>query len=199
MKKALLTLLILALAPLTATAQAVFPPSPPPEIRGPYVGASVGLSYNRTGCVGVIGGGGRSCDPRDPSFSGFAGYQLNRFFAGEVSYRSLGKVRSTGFGSTFETRGAVLDATALGRIEIYDRVFAYGRFGGYRAHLDTSVAGVADRVNYNLTYGLGVQWDLLQQWGARVDWQRYRKVGNTTLYGSSTYDVLSVGALFRFR
>jgi OmpA-OmpF porin, OOP family len=199
MKKELLASLIVGLSPLTATAQAVFPSAPPAEIRGPYLGASIGTSHNRTGCVGVIGGGGRACDPRDPSFSGFAGYQLNRYFAGEVSYRSLGKVRSSGFGSTFETSGAVLDATVLGRVEVYDRLFAYGRFGGYRAHLDTSVSGVADRINYNFTYGLGLQWELLPQWAVRADWQRYRKVGNSTLYGSSTYDVLSVGALFRFR
>lgn len=199
MKKNLLAVLALGLAPVAALAQAVFPPSPPPEISGPYVGGTLGFAYNRTGCVGFISGGGRACDPRDPSFSGFAGWQVNRYFAGEVQYRDLGRVRSSGGGSTFSTHTTALDASALGRIEVYDRLFAYGRFGAYRAHLHASPGGVPDRINYNVTYGLGLQYELLRQWAGRVDWQRYRRVGHNVNFGESVYDVLSLGVVYRLR
>jgi opacity protein-like surface antigen len=202
MKKNLLFALIASLAPLGAAAQVLFPPPPPREITpGPYLGASLGLAYNRTGCPDFIRGGGRVCDLRDPSFSGFAGWQLNRFFAGEAQYRYLGKVSSSGFGTTFSVQTSVLDATAIGRIPIYgERFFGYGRFGGYRAHLEPSDnTDAPSRVNYGFTYGLGVQWELLPQWAARADWQRYRHVGNNLLYGSSTYDALTLGVLYRLR
>src|SRR5581483_1432555 len=100
MKKKLLSLLVLGLAPLPAAAQAVFPPSPPPEIRGPYFGATVGVVNNRSGCSDLIGGGGRSCDATDRSFSAFAGYQVDRHFSAEISARDLGKVSASGGGTT---------------------------------------------------------------------------------------------------
>jgi opacity protein-like surface antigen len=157
MKKKLL-LALLALAPLPAIGQAVFPPSPPPEIKGPYLGATVGLSSNRSGCPDVITGGGRECDTSDPAFSAFAGYQLNRHFAAELAYRELGKVRSSGFGNTFTVHAQAFDASALGRIETLERLFAYGRFGVYGANLQPSDnTGLGSKTNYGFTYGVGLQ------------------------------------------
>lgn len=198
MKKNLLALL-LCLAPLVAAAQAVFPPSAPPEVRGFYVGASAGIANNRTGCGGLIGGGGRTCDLTDPSFSGFAGYQVNNLFSGEVSVRDLGKVTSSGGGTTLSVHAIAADLSAIGRVEMIDRLFAQGRFGVYGANLDSDNTGAGSASNWGFTYGLGVQWDFVPSLGARFDWQRYRNVGKDSVYGSSVYDVLSVGIVYRLR
>jgi len=199
MKKNLLSLLFLGLVPLPAAAQAVFPPSSPPEMRGPYLGASVGVANNRSGCGGVIGGGGRSCDATDRSFSAFAGYQVNRMFAGELSVRDLGKVTSSGAGTTLSVHALAADLSAIGRIEVVDRLFAQGRFGVYGANLDSDNTGAGSASNWGFTYGLGAQWDFVPSWGARFDWQRYRNVGKDSVYGSSVYDVLSLGIVYRLR
>ena len=197
MKKKLL-LALFALAPLAARAQAVFPPAPPPEIKGPYLGATVGLSNNRRGCPDAITGGGRECDASDPAFSVFAGYQLNRHFAAEVAYHELGKVRSSGFGNTFTVHAQAFDASALARIETLERLFAYGRFGFYGANLQPSDnTGLGSKTNYGATYGLGLQWDLQARWGARAEWQRWRNVGKDSVFGAATYDVLALGFVFR--
>ncbi|MFN2645636.1 MAG: outer membrane beta-barrel protein [Burkholderiales bacterium] len=199
MNKNRLALFALLLAPAAALAQAVFPPPAPAQISGLYVGASFGVAYNRSGCVGSIGGGGRSCDSKDPSFSVFAGYQANSNFAGEVSFRDLGKTISSGFGSIVSFHTQAVDASLLGRLEIMDRLFAHARVGVYGARQEDPAGNLAAQTSYGLTYGLGAQWELLRNWAVRGDWQRYRNVGRTLDYGSSTYDVLSVGALFRFR
>jgi len=134
--KNLLPALLLGLAPLPAAAQAVFPASPPPEIRGPYVGATFGVANNRNGCNDNIAGGGRTCDSTDHSFSAFAGYQVDRNFSGELSVRDLGKVTSSGGGTTLSVRALAADLSAIGRVEMIERLFAHGRFGVYGARLD---------------------------------------------------------------
>jgi opacity protein-like surface antigen len=199
MNKNLLAALFVGLAPLPAAAQAVFPPAPPPEVRGPYVGATLGVANNRSGCTGVIGGGGRSCDSTDHSFSAFAGYQMNRSLSGEVSVRDLGKVTATGGGTSLSVHAIAADLSAVGRIEMMERLFAYGRFGAYGAQLDSDNTGADSATNWGFTYGLGVQWDFLPSWGTRFEWQRYRNVGKDSVYGSSVYDVLSLGIVFRLR
>lgn len=197
--KNLLPALLLGLAPLPAAAQAVFPASPPPEIRGPYVGATFGVANNRNGCNDNIAGGGRTCDSTDRSFSAFAGYQVDRNFSGELSVRDLGKVTSSGGGTTLSVRALAADLSAIGRVEMIERLFAHGRFGVYGARLDSDGTGADSATNWGFTYGAGVQWDFQPSWGARFDWQRYRAVGNDSVYGSSVYDVLSVGIVYRLR
>jgi opacity protein-like surface antigen len=80
-----------------------------------------------------------------------------------------------------------------------DRLFAQGRFGVYGAQLDSDNTGAGSASNWGFTYGLGVQWDFVPSWGARFDWQRYRNIGHDSVYGSSVYDVLSLGIVYRLR
>jgi len=185
----------------SAFAQATrFPPPPPPSMVGPYVGATLGLTQAKDGCLGVLSGGGRSCDDNDMSWGAFAGYRVLRYLAAEASYKDLGKVTASGPGSTEHIHGVLWDATALGILPLDDHLSAHLRIGAYRATLDTSVRGVDDHTNGNLTYGGGLQWDLFGNLGVRFDWQRYKKVGgDATLYGVNLYDVMSIGVLWRFR
>jgi opacity protein-like surface antigen len=167
---------------------------------GPYVGGDVGYSQAKKGCLGVLSGGGRSCDDNDIAFGVFAGYRLLRNLAAEIAYRDLGKVTATGPGSTETIHGTVFDATALGILPIDERVAAYLRFGAYHATLDASARGVDAITNGNITYGAGIEWDVFRNIGVRLDWQRYRRVGSENgFYGVNNYDVASLGAFWRFR
>jgi hypothetical protein len=197
----LLTFLALALALGAARAQAPFPAPPAPTLIGPYLGASLGYSQAKKGCLGILSGGGRSCDQNDPSFGIFGGYQVNRFLSAELGYRDLGKVRASGGTSSSDHIHAVVwDFTGMGIWPIEERFSAYGRLGGYRATLDTSARGVDNQTNTQLTYGGGLQWDFIGGYGVRADWQRYRKVGKEPgLYGQNYYDVLAVALVWRFR
>jgi len=192
--------LVLALTARAAMAQAPFPAPPPPALAGPYVGATLGYSQAKKGCVGVLAGGGRTCDDTDPGFGIFCGYRLSRYLGAELAYRDLGNVRARSATSSDFIHTAVLDMTALGILPIEDRFAAYLRLGGYRAMQNASAPGVADRNNTQLTYGGGLQWDLFGGFGVRAEWQRYRRVGKeNSPYDVNYYDVLGVAGLWRFR
>ena len=201
MKKLFALALIFTAAPAFAQVSR-FPPPPPPSLDGPYIGAGVGYSQAKKGCLGMLSGGGRSCDDNDMAWGGYAGYRFMRFLAAEAAYHDLGRVTATGPGSTEHVHAVAMDLTGLGILQLDDHLAAFLRFGAYRATLDTSIRGVDNHTNGNLTYGAGLQWDLamLGGLGVRFDWQRYKKVGgDDTLYGSNNYDVLNASLLWRFR
>ena len=196
----LFALLALAVTLGAARAQAPFPAPPAPTLIGPYLGATLGYSQAKKGCIGVLSGGGRACDENDPSFGIFAGYQVNRYLAAEIGFRDLGKVRATGSTSTDDMHTQVFDITALGIVPIEDRFSAYARIGAYSAKQSTSVRGIDDQKSSQLTYGGGLWWDFAGGWGLRAEWQRYRKIGKEgSPYEVNYYDVLGVAGLWRFK
>jgi len=195
--------LLLALVAAPALSQMTpYPPPPKPVFIGPYIGGGIGYAQAKKGCLGILSGGGRACDDSDMAWGGYAGYRLFRFAAAEVAYHDLGRVTATGPGSTEHVHAAVMDLTGLGVLEITDNLSAFLRAGVYRATLDTSIRGVDDHTNGNVTYGAGLEWNLalLSGLGVRFDWQRYKKVGSdTSPYGANTYDVLNASLFWRFR
>jgi OOP family OmpA-OmpF porin len=195
-------LAISALA-LTAQAQAVYPPKDTPALIGPYAGGLFGRSEAKSGCIGIISGGGRTCDPTDLAFGAFGGYQLHRYYGVELGYTNLGKVRANSNGPGSATgqnvQADVWDLAAVGFLPLDDNLSAFARLGGYRATLSTSERGEADHTNMGLAYGGGLQWDLNRRYAVRALWQRYKKVGDDVRYGVNYYDVLGLSALYRFQ
>jgi OOP family OmpA-OmpF porin len=49
----------------------------------------------------------------------------------------------------------------------------------------------------DLTYGIGARYFITRNFGARVEWQRYQKVGGDNT-GTDDVDLFSVGALYAF-
>lgn len=198
----ILITLAASLLALPLQAQVEFPPKEKPAATGPYVGGLIGRSEAKNGCIGVLSGGGRSCDKTDVAFGVFAGYQLNRYFGAEVAYQSLGRVLANASGpgsaATQEVQATVWDAAGLGTLPITDHLTAYGRLGIYRATLDASQRGVEQQSNYGVGYGGGLQWDFDRHFAVRGQWQRYKRVGRE-VYGNNNYDLLGASILYRFR
>jgi opacity protein-like surface antigen len=205
MRKPVLALLALPLLVLLCTAahaQAVYPPKPTPALVGPYAGALFGRSEAKKGCIGLLGGGARACDETDLAFGVFAGYQLHRYYGVELGYNNLGKVSANSTGpasaSSQNVHTDLWDLSATGILPIDDNLSAFARLGGYRASQSTSERGIADKSNFGLGYGAGLQWDFNRTYGVRVLWQRYKNVGRDP-YGTNNYDVLGLSALYRFQ
>ena len=97
MKRKLAVLLALLLS-AAAQAQTPFPPQEPPAYTGTYAGILFGRSEAKTGCIGIISGGGRTCDATDTAFGLFGGLQMHRNFGAEIAYVNLGKVRANSDG-----------------------------------------------------------------------------------------------------
>ena len=203
LSKLFVLLFTLVAAPALAQ-QRNYPPPPMPTFVGPYIGGGIGYSQAKKGCLGLISGGGRACDNNDFAYGAYAGYRMFRFAAAEIAYHDLGKVTATGTGTTTseDVHAAVMDLTGLGILQIDENFSAFLRLGAYRATLSTSVRGVDDHTNGNVTYGAGLEWNLamMRGLGVRFDWQRYKKVGgDTSLYGSNNYDALNASLYWRFR
>ena len=205
MTRSLSRLFALAMTFISAPALAQmtpFPPPPTPPQVGPYIGGGIGLAQAKKGCLGILSGGGRACDDSDMAFGGYAGYRPLQFVAAELAYHDLGNVTASGTGFNEHVHAMVMDLTALGILQITENLGAFLRLGAYRATLDTSIRGVDDHTNGNVTYGAGLQWnlDMVKGLGIRLDWQRYKKVGgDNTPYGTNNYDVLNASLFWRFR
>jgi OOP family OmpA-OmpF porin len=190
MKKAFL-LLGIAAATVSAPAMAQF-----------YAGGGLGQSQykDELSCDGT-GGTGVSCDDKGTAFKLFAGYQVNRNFAAEVTYQDFGKTSITGGPLHAEIKSYAFDVSALGMLPFGGQFAGYGRLGLYYAKSEgtSNIPGLPNvsENNTGLTYGIGLQWDPMRNLGVRVEYQVYNDVGGGDL-GKGDINVLGVSALWRF-
>jgi len=140
-----------------------------------YVGGSVGQSKIKD-CPG--------CDDKDTAWRLLGGYQFNRNFSAEVGYHNLGD-----FGGA---KANAWELVGVGLFPVANQFGIYGKLGGHHSELKD---GGSESGN-GLTYGAGLQYDIMPALGLRGEWQRYDKVAGVS---DSKIDVLSVGAIWRFR
>ncbi len=177
-----------------------------------YAGAGVGQSRLDSDTINFPGST-QSHDDRDTGWKVFAGYQWNPNFAIEGGWVDLGKFntavsRAGGTASVdYKLQGFFLDA--VGVIPVSEQFSLFGKVGTIYSDASTDVAGTlapalsaagfrSDSKNdFNLTAGLGAQYDFTRTFGLRAEWERYFNVdfGNNS---SKDADLLSVSAVFSF-
>ncbi len=143
--------------------------------NGFYVGANVGQSK-----INECGG----CDNKDTAWRLLGGYQLNRNFSAELGYDNFGE-----FG------GAKANAWELVGVGTYPLANQFGVYGKLGAHHSELKDGGSETGN-GLTYGVGLQYDIMPALGVRGEWQRYDKIAGIS---DVKMDMLSIGAIWRFR
>jgi len=183
-----------------------------------YIGVTLGASNANITQEAVPVTGATSTifltDSRDPGFKVFAGYRFNRYFAVEGGYAWLGEFQAT-TQVTAPTTGALnanirvigLYIDAVGMLPVGDRFAAFAKVGWlgsetrtFRSTSGTVTSGSntnASTDQANLSYGLGVQYDLEKNVTLRFVWERYIKVGDVNT-GEFNIDLYSGGLLFRF-
>jgi OOP family OmpA-OmpF porin len=183
-----------------------------------YIGVTLGASNANITQEAVPVTGATSTifltDSRDPGFKVFAGYRFNRYFAVEGGYAWLGEFQAT-TQVTAPTTGALnanirvigLYIDAVGMLPVGDRFAAFAKVGvlgsetrTFRSTSGTVTSGSntnASTDQANLSYGLGVQYDLEKNVTLRFVWERYIKVGDVNT-GEFNIDLYSGGLLFRF-
>ena len=149
-----------------------------------YLGGSLGRSNFKTP------------SETDTAWRVFGGYQLNRNFAAELGYHNLGEVNFV----QGDRNAQVWELVGVGMLPVANALSVYGKLGGYygKSEIKSSVVPSGDDTNGGLTYGAGVQYDMMQNVGLRLEWQRYDQVGGSRT-GETDIDVLNVGVLYRFR
>jgi opacity protein-like surface antigen len=116
----------------------------------------------------------------DTGFRIFGGYQINRTFSAELGY------------ATLYDKGGV-DVTAwelvgLGSLPIANQFSVFGKLG--LAMWEVKGFG-AKRDGTDLTFGVGLQYDLSRNVGIRAQWQRYDT-------DPEEADALTIGLVYRF-
>ncbi|HUJ85699.1 MAG TPA: outer membrane beta-barrel protein [Burkholderiales bacterium] len=163
-----------------------------------YLGGSIGQTTASDGCSGIILPG-ITCNDSDTAWRILGGYQLNQNVAVELGYQDLGNVRATGFGVAGEVTANVWELVAVGALPLKNRFSVYGKLGGYlgNTELRSNAGFTGSDTNTNVTFGVGGRYDFSPQVAFRAEYQSYQSVGGSTV-GESDFDVVSVGALFRF-
>lgn len=174
---------------------------------GFYAGAAVGQSRVKDACEGLP----IACDDKDTGVKIFYGYQFNKNFGAEVGYVHLGKATANGViqgvtvSDSIKAKG--LEVLGVGTLPIADKFSAYGKLGFFRWDVDMtltetypnySIAYSVSDSGTDLTYGLGLKYDFAKNIGARLEWQRYKDLGNPETTGKSDVDLISLGIVFKF-
>ena len=157
-----------------------------PSLSSVYLGATLGQSDFKDGCNGLS-----DCDNKDTAWRLLGGSRFNQYFSAELGYHDLGEVS----GSGASVQGNAWELVGIGAYPVYDKFSVYGKLGGYRGELK---GNGASETNTDLTYGLGLQYDVLKNVGIRGEWQRYNKMGGGDTQETDV-DVLSLGAVYRFQ
>lgn len=180
-----------------------------------YIGLSGGQSMTQAG-GGEIGNAlssaglaptGSSLDDTDTGWKLYLGYQFNPNFAVEGGYVDLGKFSfssTTAAGSLsgdLKTKNGVF-VDAVGIIPLQNNFSIFGKLGLYsiKSELNGSGSGgsvSASHTTGDITYGLGAGYDFTRNLAARVEWERFNKVGDNAT-AKSDLDLVSVGVLYKF-
>jgi OOP family OmpA-OmpF porin len=157
--------------------------------------------------------GATTIDKSDTAWGLNLGYRIDKTWAVEGSYESLGRFKY----STPTTAPAVDSITGkykahawsfagLGYVPLGSGWSLYGKAGLARttAQLDaasqtggTLPAGAKDS-NTGLLLGAGVNYDFGRNWYAKLGWDRYTRVGSATSTGRGDVDVFGAGIGWHF-
>lgn len=200
--------------------------------KGWYLGAGYGQSETGVDKAKINGGyvtgsytsASTTSDETDTGWKLFGGYQFTRNWAAELAYVDLGKAtantRATAAGGTDEYRqeGKIKgwSITGVGTAAMSDAFGVFGKIGAFLWNVDTTCtvarnvtgsAACGTPVNRSasgtdLTYGLGLKYNLTKQTSLRVEWEQFKNVGNDSITGSSgtsqaDVNLISIGIQYK--
>lgn len=155
-------------------------------------------------------------DDSDTTWKVYGGYQFSPYLGVEGGYAHLGEYKATlsgnYLGNALRGHGTVkahaVFADAVGHIPFMDnRLSLFGKAGlAYtKTELDASanVAGFSsstDENHYKFVpkLGVGIRYNLTEQFGVRAEYERYFGVGDEDTTGKSDVDAWSVGLVLHF-
>lgn len=214
-KKLKKLVLLIAVAGIAATAQPAAA-----QWYGVATAGSTNTSVNQS-VLAVTGSTANSYskDDTDTGFKLQAGYQINPNFAVEGGYVSLGNFSLTNnvtapfVGSA---KGALKadgwNLVGVGILPVGKDFSVFGKLGTIYATTtaDVTTSGAIalaagtpanrKKSEWNLTYGLGLQYDFTKSISIRGEWERFDGLGDngTNSTGEYNFNMYSVGLAFKF-
>lgn len=173
-----------------------------------YLGVGAGQSNLRGYCkeVGSSIGFSGSCDDSSTGVKVFGGYKLNRWGGVELGYTNFGEGRADGTlnGTPVIGRwkGYAIDFSAVGTLPLgdYFELFVKGGLVFWDVKSTTmavSTGEINDR-GFSGVVGGGGTWWFMQQAGLRLQYERFQKVGDSSVQVQTNIDFTSLNLVGRF-
>ncbi len=180
-----------------------------------YLGFDVGQAHysGLAGQISTFGGTSHTSDS-DTGYRFTGGYQFNKYWGAEASYVDFGQ------GEQDVTITSPTAGTLSGKRQIHGFVFAgtgtypfndswsgFLRVGAIDGHVQSKFTGTGSLAgsavtetsnDWKVTWGVGVNWKLTENWVVRAGWDQYSSLGNQNKTGENDVNLLSVGAEYRF-
>jgi OOP family OmpA-OmpF porin len=142
----------------------------------------------------------------DSAFRIFGGARFGRNFALEIGFVDLGKghvnITSPVVGTAdFKVSG--FDISGIGFMPFGANFGGMARVGLFSWTAKPSVSGPGGTASdsdtgNSITFGIGLTYDFSRQFGGRLEWQRFAKVGNSSTTGTTDIDFISLNGVIRF-
>ncbi len=148
-------------------------------------------------------------DSHKNAYKLFGGYQVNRYFATELSYFDLGKFSfyahtapAGEVNGTISVHGLAFDVVGL--LPFTEQLSAFAKIGAAEAQtrdsfsstLGAGLGGAPEQWHINGKFGAGLQYLLTAHVGVRAEWERYRI--NDAVRDHGNVDAWTVSLVFPF-
>lgn len=199
--------------------------SVPAQADGLYAGVSYGNSKMKDngacGAMRNVLNAGYSCtssDNTDNAWKLVGGYVFMENLAFELSYNNFGKTTTNASGTAKNTSTSVtassdfkakgLSLAAVGTLPVTKQFGIIGRIGILRWNVESSASTSsggsvsAKDTKPGFTFdniGVGFQYGINETMDVRVEWERFKDVGDAHITGQSDIDVLSLGLVYKFK
>lgn len=167
-----------------------------------------------------VSNGSSTLDDSDTSFSLFGGYRFSPYFAVEAGYVDFGtaEYRASGVIDPIGPQPSVaanmsqdvelsgFTAAALGSMPIGNAFDVHGRVGILFADTEVTVSASVPTLSasdsfsadsQDFFFGLGVGFELGQNWAFSLDWQQFKDVGDEDETGETDVNRLSLGVIYK--
>lgn len=165
-----------------------------------------------SGPVAALGGTSHMSD-NDTAYRFTGGFQFNRYWGAEASYVDFGQaeldltttVPAGTYAAKRQVHGFVFAGT--GTFPFNDSWSVFARLGGIMGHVKVAATGTGafaaatgsqTSTDWKVTYGVGVNWTLTENWIVRGGWDQYSSLGNQNKTGENDVNVIGIGVVYRF-
>src|SRR5258706_9484883 len=153
-----------------------------------YVGAGFGQSTSDSYCEGF----GPPCKDQDQTWKVMGGYEFNRYLSVEAAFSSLGIRKDPSIPR--DDKAQTMELVGILSYPFLSDFAIYGKLGGFHGRVRgfDGVAGASfNESNTDVTYGLGLQWNMMDQFALRAEVQRYPRMGGGAAGAPQDFSVWS--------